>query len=715
MPSGATFSDAPSGTPKSTFRPDVQGLRAIAVLAVISDHLFHRPSGGFAGVDVFFVISGFLITSLLLREHEKTGRISFVGFYRRRAKRILPAALVVILATLVAAFFFFNGTRLTQTVFDSLWAALFSANWAFAVQGTDYFGSTQAVSPLQHYWSLAVEEQFYLVWPWLMLLIIAVVAMVKGTAKHAQRTILIAIVILSVTSFVWSLWESSASPTWAYFSTLSRAWELGVGATLAAAASLFARTPGALRTVMSWVGLLGIVASLLLVSDESSFPAPWAALPVLATAMVIAAGIGETPKHVYVLDNRVASYIGDISYSLYLWHWPIIVFAGVLYGGSRLSYYVAVVFATATLSVVSYHFIEDPVRRSNLFESKKGRAQQSSRNKPISFRLKLVAIGATIVALAGVVVVPVVLERPAAAPGVVSASCSSDSQTTSTALLEDLCNEIKVSLAATEWPDMTPTMDDVLAHDPGKIETDCHTIHRPKDTEKCVWGNPQGDFEIVLVGDSTSRAYARTFVDIASRNPDVRVTLWTFTGCRFNSVASKGNDPYSARICPDRVVAAIDYIQERQPDLVVITNEYGARVQANGDKLTDEVWRAGLDDVVSQIKDSATHIVFLAATPLGANPGECYTPLSSPQDCVSKVLSSSVRESRMAIDKDLASEVGGVFIDSTGFMCLDDLCPAVIANIPARFDSVHLSAALASHLSPLIEELLVESGVFTKS
>ncbi len=711
MPSGAAVGDAPSGAIKSTFRPDVQGLRTIAVLAVIADHLFHWPSGGFVGVDVFFVISGFLITSLLLREHEKTGRISFVGFYRRRAKRILPIALIVIVATLTAAYFLFNEARFWQTMWDALWAALFSSNWGFAIQGTDYFGSTQAVSPLQHYWSLAVEEQFYLVWPWLMVLIFAAVLAMKGTVKHARRIILFAIVILTAASFAWSLWESDTNATWAYFSTLSRAWELGVGAILAAAAPLFTRIPGLLRTVLSWAGLVGIAASLFVVSDASGFPAPGAALPVLATAVVIGAGIGQTPKHIYLLNNRASSYIGDISYSLYLWHWPVIVFAGVLFGGSRLSYYGAVILAVATFSVVSYHFIEDPIRRSNLFESKKGNGQASPRREPISVRLKLVAIGATAVAIAGLVVAPLALDKPAAAPTDVGASCSAESDAESEVLLEDACEEIGAALALTSWPDMTPTMDEVLASDPGKIETDCHTIHRPTDPEKCVWGNPEGQFEIVLVGDSTSRAYARSFVDIATRNPDVRLTLWTFTGCRFTSVTSKGNDPYSAKLCPGRVADAIAYIQERKPDLVVITNEYGLNVQASGEEVTDEIWKSGLEDVVDQIKDSAARILFLAATPLGANPGECYTPISTPQDCESKVLSRATRERRMAIDRELADEVNGVFIDSTSFMCLEDRCPAVIADIPARFDAVHLSAAFAAHLSPLIEALLVEHGL----
>lgn len=217
-------------------RADIQGLRAVAVLLVIADHYIHRPTGGFIGVDVFFVISGFLITGHLFREAERDGRISFKKFYGKRARRILPAALTVTIITIAVAFTAFTTSRAQTIATDGLWATLFSANWRFIAVGTDYMHMDDAVSPLQHYWSLSIEEQFYFVWPFIMVLAIMLAGKrAQGAALKitTRRNALIAIGIIVAASFAWAMWETTTRPTWAYFSTFSRAWELGLGAMLA--------------------------------------------------------------------------------------------------------------------------------------------------------------------------------------------------------------------------------------------------------------------------------------------------------------------------------------------------------------------------------------------------------------------------------------------------------------------------------------------------
>ena len=241
------------GRPKAGPRRDIQGLRAFAVVAVVLDHLVDWPRGGFVGVDVFFVLSGFLITGLLLREHERTGRISFGDFYRRRVKRIVPAATIVIVATVVASWFVFTSARFGSTLGDAVYALLFAGNWRFALQSTDYF-SAQTTSPLQQYWSLGVEEQFYLVWPLLLLAVFAVMARRGGTARQARKVVGAVLGVVVLASFAWALYETAAVPDRAYFSTFSRTWELGVGALLAVAAPLLARLPGHVRPVLSWTG-----------------------------------------------------------------------------------------------------------------------------------------------------------------------------------------------------------------------------------------------------------------------------------------------------------------------------------------------------------------------------------------------------------------------------------------------------------------------------
>lgn len=340
-------------------RRDIQGLRALAVLAVIGAHAAGWPAGGVLGVDVFFVISGFLITGMLLREARGSGRIRLAGFYARRARRLLPAALVVLIAVATAGWFLFNRTRGEQTLWDAAWAAALASNWNFAAQGTDYFADTGAVSPLQHFWSLAVEEQFYFVWPVLLLLLLGVAG--RRRIRLVAGAVAAAVV---ATSFAGALVQTDTQATVAYFSTLTRAWELGVGALVAALAPLLRRLPRGLGGALQWSGLAAIVASLVLIDPASGgFSAPWAAAPVAATALVLAGGVGGDPRHRHLapLSNPVAVFLGDASYSLYLWHFPVVVFAQVLLPASAVRLWI-VLGASLVLGVASYLIVEQPLR-----------------------------------------------------------------------------------------------------------------------------------------------------------------------------------------------------------------------------------------------------------------------------------------------------------------------------------------------------------------
>lgn len=368
-------------------RHDIQGLRALAVIAVILDHVIGWPLGGFAGVDVFFVISGFLITGLLLRD-AAAGTLSLRRFYAKRMRRIAPAAVTVLVVTTALAWLLFNQPRFWSTAWDAVSALFFVSNWRFAAQGTDYFRQGDAVSPLQHFWSLSVEEQFYLVWPVLVVLLVALIgrrvsakagagedggaaatgdAAARASARPLQRqrwVLGIVLALLAAASFAVALWQSTANPTVAYFSTLTRVWELAFGGLLAVSAPLFARLPTAVRAVLGWLGLAGIVASLLLLDSTMAFPGPWAAPAVIATAAVIVAGIGGRQRRLFPLENPVSGFLGDISYSLYLWHFPVLVFVLLLVPEQSLAVTIAVLGLTLAVSLVAYFLIEQPLHRS---------------------------------------------------------------------------------------------------------------------------------------------------------------------------------------------------------------------------------------------------------------------------------------------------------------------------------------------------------------
>lgn len=367
-------------TPPPAPRRDIQGLRALAVLAVVGTHAAGWPRGGFVGVDVFFVISGFLITGLLLREVETTGRISLPRFYARRARRLLPAAVLVLALTVGAGFLVFNAAVAQQTLDDAVWSALVAANWHFAAAGTDYFHATDAASALQHFWSLSVEEQFYLVWPGVVAvcLVILPAAARRGRRGRLAVAALAAAVVLA--SALWAASQTANAPTVAYFSTLTRAWELGVGAVLAAAAPLLVRIPRAVGAMLGWVGLAGIVAAFAVIEPaEGGFPVPWAALPVAATALVLAGGVGGDPRHrhLFPLTNPVSVFVGDMSYSLYLWHFPVIVLASIVMAGRDGALWLTLT-AIAVLSLATYLIVEQPLRYAPLLPRRADAAEPAA-------------------------------------------------------------------------------------------------------------------------------------------------------------------------------------------------------------------------------------------------------------------------------------------------------------------------------------------------
>ena len=254
-------------------RDDIQGLRAVAVLLVAFGHAgvpFLR--GGFVGVDVFFVLSGFLITGILLAEAERGRSISLAGFYARRARRILPAAALTLLVTDLAAGHLLNFVRARQVVSDSVWAAAFGANIHFARQGSDYFAQAQPPSPLQHFWTLSVEEQFYLVWPTIVALVLCGTLLGRRIGVRGPRRLplLVVVAIVMIVSLAWSIRDTSASPASAYFSTFGRAWELALGAALAIAIPMLRRTPPSLWRIGGWIGLAAVIGATVCFSSVTS-------------------------------------------------------------------------------------------------------------------------------------------------------------------------------------------------------------------------------------------------------------------------------------------------------------------------------------------------------------------------------------------------------------------------------------------------------------
>ena len=353
-------------------RPEIQALRAAAVLLVVVSHLWPAwLPGGFIGVDVFFAISGFLITSLLLREIERTGRLSLSAFWARRARRILPAALVTLLFCAVFTIIFVPLTYWQQFLAELRASTAYVQNWQLAQTAVDYFAADDGPSPVQHFWSLSAEEQFYLVWPVLLLL---AVGLTHTRPPHVRRRAIVVVIGgLTAVSLAYSLYDTAANPSAAYFVTPTRGWEFGMGGLLALLPQIH-RSPGVMRAGLSWLGLVAILLAAFLYTEKTPFPGYAALLPVLGALAVMAAGAPTrrwAPTR--MLELRPVQYLGDVSYSVYLWHWPLLIFAPFVID-RRLHPEAGVVILALTIvaAALSKRLVEDPVRVGTFLTARRG-------------------------------------------------------------------------------------------------------------------------------------------------------------------------------------------------------------------------------------------------------------------------------------------------------------------------------------------------------
>jgi peptidoglycan/LPS O-acetylase OafA/YrhL len=691
------------------FRPDIQGLRALAVLLVIVAHSgFGTVSGGFVGVDVFFVISGFLITSLLMREAATSGRISLLGFYARRARRILPAAAVVAVATVVASIALLPLVRAVEVIKDSIWAAAFAANIRFASVGTDYFAKGEPASPLQHYWSLAVEEQFYLVWPLLLVGAIAFAGARGGGL--GRRTPLLLIGGLSLASFAWSVYATYESPTTAYFSTLTRAWELGVGAALAVVMSRGQlRAPRWLVDVLGVLGLGAVLLACVWYTPATPFPGYQALLPVLGTTALLYVGGDRRPGAVSrLLSVPPARVIGDWSYSLYLWHWPILRLAEDRFGVGRLPLGKLVVALALIfgLSALTYRFVEEPFRR--------GRFWARPRVGVALYPLTLVMV--LVVAVGGRAWIDRELGISGDNPAITTADFKGEklSKDPHVALVQ--ASALAAEQGKPVPSDLVPPLLG-LRKDTAPLG-DCD--YRNGTRALCPNGDVDSDRVMVLVGDSHARAWSPAFTELGKRH-GFRTYYFVFSGC--SATRAVQAEPQNLRPwddCEDFKDWVVDTVAELKPVVVVVaTSAVSPIVGPDGDPvgLLDEreefrsLVADGFAKELSQLKPLTEHLFVLGNTPkLPRHPGVCLSEGEvTLQDCVFK--RGPVMHSIQMDFKAAAREQGVPFVNASPWFCYELMCPPVIGRTIAMRDSEHMTTDYAVELAePLAAKLGVGAG-----
>lgn len=693
------------------FRPDIEGLRAVAVLSVVIYHVLeaagvhHRGlfSGGYVGVDVFFVISGFLITRQLLTELEKTGKISITGFYARRVRRLLPASTVVVISTLIAGFLLLNPLRARGLVGDALWTLVYMFNWILARDGTDYLTATDTPSALQHFWSLAVEEQFYMVWPLIMLVVtgtLFVKLRPQARHRHVRPVLAAALVMISAASLALSVWQTTANQPYAYFGLHTRAWELAAGALVAVGAqTLTRRVPTWLAMLLSWAGLGMIIAAVMSYTTNTTFPGYAATLPVAGTALVIAAGCaGPRWGAERVLDWQSMQFIGAMSYGWYLWHWPILIVAPS-YFGKDLDVATGLLMAGLALGLtwLTYVYIEHPIRVASWPSVRPWRA---------------LGLGAGLSALTAAACLVVVT----ALPGTLGSGTAAAAQAltgdrdTAAHVTEALYSGLDVRTAPAN---LDPALDAV--REPSSLplpqQDGCHlsfTETAPK--RGCVYGAREASRRVVLLGDSHALQWFPALEQLATQQGFALVSL-TKSACSPMSLPVWNDTlkrPYTE--CEQWREAALQQVRELHPDTVVISNFINTSADAlYPDALAyEQAWARGTAATVRDAQASGARVVVLGDTPYPAQsvPNCVADNLTSVGTCTLDQQHAEVAPGRRHAQAQAAQEAGATVLEPTPWLCVDNRCPVIVGTMLVYRDESHVSTAYSRWLAPALRSAL---------
>ncbi|MDN3310447.1 acyltransferase family protein [Microbacterium oryzae] len=668
--------------PGGVMRADIQALRALAVLYVVINHLWPEwLPGGYVGVDIFFVISGFLITGHLLREFESSGRVALGRFWARRARRLLPAALLVLAVSAVLATLFVPPVARQNEFVQVGWAALYVLNWALAGQSLDYFAQDDGQTMVVHYWSLSVEEQFYLVWPLILLLVFA---LAKATrTSNGRRLLFPALSVLAVLSLAWAQIATNESPEAAYFQTTSRVWEFAAGGILAVAPALSAKRTASLQPLL-WIGWGGLVASAFILDGNSGVPGLPALLPVASAVLVIGIGEASGSPLKRLTGARAAQSVGGLSYSAYLWHFPLIVVTPYLVGANLLAWHkLVILLLTFVLALGTKRLVEDPIRFGRVSRVRPG----------------LVLVG-TVTAMALV----------AGTTFGATAALRAHANQIRSDLVEDAqdggeCFGAQAVFSGADCPSSH------LLADPAYLE------EAPVDTfgeggdgtrpfscesegiagieaEICFGGVKEGqqDLNVALVGDSHVSMWRSALANVAD-DYRLRIQSRTLGGCPPSLdpdlIAIGGVDQDG---CLEWRRSVIEDVAS-DPDIDVVVTSSRANMYRYADGSPDhgtgytEAWKSWLQSGKDVIVINDVPILSEAIVPCVTAEGvRVKDPCTRPRD-------EARGDTTLSKAAESMTHPRFHFTDYVNVFCDDELCHSIIGSIPAYRDSSHLSEA----------------------
>lgn len=675
------------------FRPEIQALRAIAVGSVVLYHLWpNRLTGGYVGVDVFFVISGYLIIGHLLRETEKTRRVDLAGFWARRVRRLLPASTLVLVATAIATFVWVPQVQWVQYFHEFAASAVSVQNWVLSASSIDYLGADDAASPVQHFWSLSVEEQFYIAWPLIVLGVLALPRRRRGISP--ARRVFFVLAGITAVSLVLSVVMTITSPSTAYFDTTTRAWELGLGGILAFVTFGRHKPRRELAASMSWVGLAMIAAALVFFTEATPFPGWTALLPVVGTMLVIAAGtphIWWSPTHAARLPR--VQWLGGISYSLYLWHWPILTIVPfALDHPLGFKSKLAVIVLSLVLATLTKRFVEDPARTM----------------PALTDRRPLVSV------VAGVATAVLVLGMSTS----VAAATNATNEARADAMRSSLSEQRPcVGALAVGDPDCADpnrpnalTVPGVARSDIGKgvaVDDPCKQGLTQTDVMTCRIGDTEQPVKrIALVGDSHAGQY---LLPLDRYGKQHRIEFVTYlksycAGLGIPGIAAANNgQPATVTSCATWGASVQrDILRSTDVQAVVFTNYTRAYTDAPAP------WRSltadDFESVWKPLLAGGKQVVALRDDPISAevNVPQCVAQHMDDADPCTTPLA----RAQLAADQDpmlrAAAAVKAPVVDVTDLFCTEGTCHTVVGGLIVYFDRHHMTAAFAETTADIV-------------
>jgi peptidoglycan/LPS O-acetylase OafA/YrhL len=659
------------------FLPEIQVLRAVAVTLVVVYHFWPGSlTGGYVGVDAFFVISGYLITSHLLREADRTGTVRLWAFYARRARRLLPASIFVLLFVAVGTFLLLPTDLWGATAREVTASGFYVENLWLASKAVTYSASNDVATPVTHYWSLSAEEQFYLMWPGLI--IISCLVARRWLRGRTMTTVGFTLLLVTAGSFAFSVWATQTYRAAAYFITPTRAWEFGAGALVVLLLRRWAPSL-ALSRLLRWLGLGGLLAAAWFFSSATPFPGYAAALPIVATAAVIVAGdTGRLDPSDRVFRLRPVRWLGDVSYSVYLWHWPLLVFAPYLLGHTlRTPELLVLLVICLVIAGLSRRYVEDATRLWPRLT--------------VTPRATLLAAAAAMAVIAMVSATQVYAANVREQQNAVLLADVSARPCFGAPAME---NRVKCPKALTALPLVAITKVDA----PWAAMPGCRGTGSDPNVMTCYWGKGTPARVVALVGDSHAEHWRAALHRIAKAKNWQLVEMFSggcpATDARSITFERRSRDGEVCRTWTAKVTAKLRALGPND----VITTGYA---QQNGFDPADSgpagfqrVWRDWLGFTrVTVLRDIPTTAGRNGPTCLAINAGK-------PQACANPRATVLVDDDMMRAARPLRNEVN--LVDLSDYFCDASRCYAVIGGASVYYDYDHMSAQFGATLAPVL-------------